>query len=97
MERRIKLEDREFFDELIQFMIDKRVLIMKQDDNGGSPVLLYRTSSESKIVFIQSLIFPMVDSYYMTLFYILTFVKNKGIDKTSFCAKVQWLAELMHK
>lgn len=39
----------------------------------------------------------MVDSYYITLFYILTFVKNKGIDKGSFLSKVQWLAELLHK
>ena len=96
MEERISSDQRPFFDKLIQFMISKRILINKEGDTSGN-LILYRTSGESKIIFIQSLIFPIVDSYYVTLFYILTFVKNKGIDKSSFCSKVQWLAELLHK
>lgn len=47
-----------------------------------------RTSGESQIVFIKSLIFPMIDSYYVTLVYILTFVKNKGIDLDNFTKNV---------
>ncbi len=60
-------------------------------------MILFRTSAESKINFMQSMIFPLVDSYYITLFYILTFVKNKGIDKKSFGEKAQWIGELLHK
>ena len=56
-----------------------------------------RTSGESQIVFIQSLIFPMVDTYYVSLIYVLTFIKNKGIDVASYLKSVQWLAELLHK
>ena len=56
-----------------------------------------RTSGESQIVFIKSLIFPMIDSYYVTLVYILTFVKNKGIDLENFTKNVQWLSELLFK
>ena len=47
-----------------------------------------RTSGESQIVFMKSLIFPMIDSYYVTLVYILTFVKNKGIDLENFTKNV---------
>lgn len=96
MDKRITPESRPFFDNLIRFMIDKRVLIMKERDEASNMVL-FRTSAESKINFIQSMVFPIVDSYYITLFYILTFVKNKGIDRKSFCEKVQWLGELLHK
>lgn len=84
------------FDNLIQFMIDKRILMRKEKDNASN-IVLFRTSGESKINFIQSLIFPLVDSYYITLFYILKFVKNKGIDNKSFGENVQWFAELLHK
>ena len=39
----------------------------------------------------------MVDSYYVVLIYILTFIKNKGIDTTSFAKNIQWLSELLFK
>lgn len=39
----------------------------------------------------------MVDSYYVTLVYILTFIKNKGIDMVNFTKNIQWLSELLFK
>jgi hypothetical protein len=78
----------------MQFMIQRRILIAKQDEPDK---ILLRTSGESQIVFIQSLVFPMVDSYYVTLVYILTFIKNKGIDMVNFTKNVQWLSELLFK
>ena len=72
-------------------MLKERVIILK--DNR----VLLRTSGESQIVFITSLIYPMVDSYYVTLIYILTFIKNKGIDAVSFTKNTQWLSELLYK
>ena len=96
LDKRINPKSRAFFDELIGFMISKRILIMKERDSQSN-LVLFRTSGESKINFIQSLIFPLVDSYYVALFYILKFVKNKGIDNKSFGENVQWFAELIHK
>lgn len=81
----ITKDNRPFFDELIQLMFSRRCLIQKQDD--ATKVLL-RTSGESQIIFIRSLIFPMIDSYYVVLVYILTFIKNKGIDTTSFAKNI---------
>mmetsp|Transcript_1240 Transcript_1240/g.1441 ORF Transcript_1240/g.1441 Transcript_1240/m.1441 type:complete len:202 (+) Transcript_1240:2791-3396(+) len=74
--RRIVKHDAPFFQEVIEFMIRRRILIRKADEPSK---LLLRTSGEGQIVFIQSLIFPMIDSYYVTLIYILTFIKNKGV------------------
>ena len=91
---RITKENPDFFTELLAYMHQRRVLITKQDD--PSKVLL-RTSGESQIIFMRSLTFPMVDTYYVVLVYILTFVKNKGIDNSSFAKQVQWLSELLFK
>ena len=62
-------------------MKEKRILITKPGDTSK---ILLRTSGESQIIFILSLIFPIIDSYYVVLVYILTFVKNKGIDIKSY-------------
>jgi hypothetical protein len=91
---RIQKDNRKFFDDLLQFMFGTRSLMKKHDD--GSKVVL-RTSGESQIIFIRSLIFPMIDSYYVVLVYILTFIKNKGIDMDSFAKNIQWLSELLFK
>lgn len=88
---RISKDNRPFFDELLQLMYSRRCLIQKDDK------VLLRTSGESQIIFIRSLIFPMVDSYYVVLVYILTFIKNKGIDTASFAKNIQWLSELLFK
>lgn len=75
-------------------MFRSRSLMSKHDDS--SKVVL-RTSGESQIIFIRSLIFPMIDSYYVVLVYILTFTKNKGLDMTSIAKNIQWLSELLFK
>ena len=72
-----------------------RTLIYKQKDDPS--VILSRTSGESQIIFIRSLLFPMVDTYFVVLVYILTFVKNKGIDIVNFAKACQWMSELLHK
>ena len=91
---RIQKDNRQAFDDLLQFMFGTRSLMKKHDDD--SKVVL-RTSGESQIIFIRSLIFPMIDSYYVVLVYILTFIKNKGIDMSSFAKNIQWLSELLFK
>jgi glycerol-3-phosphate O-acyltransferase len=86
--------NRQFFDKTLQRMMAFRC-IMEMKDEPTKMVL--RTSGESQIVFIQSLVFPMVDSYYIVLIYILAFVKNKGVSTSSLLKSVQWLGELLHK
>lgn len=94
LQDRISPETRGFFDEMLSRMMRFRVLMTKKDD--ASKIVL-RTSGESQILFIKSLIFPMIDSFYVVLVYILTFVKNKGISMTDFQKSAQWLSELLHK
>jgi len=94
IKERITDKNPEFFEKLLTTMQKYRVLIDKKDDPSK---ILFRTSGESTIIFIQGLIFPMIDSYYVVLVYILTFVKNKGIDINSCDKNCQWLSELLFK
>ena len=92
LQQRIESSKPEFFDQVLQFMIDKRVIV-PVDQNK----IVLRTSGESQIIFIRSLIFPVVDTYYVSLIFVLTFIKNKGVAVTRFLKSVQWLAELQYK
>ena len=94
VKKRINKHDRDFFNSVIQFMKQKRILINAPNDPQK---VVLRTSGESQIIFILSLIFPIIDSYYVVLVYILTFVKNKGIDIKSYQKNLQWLSELLFK
>lgn len=102
MQNRISETNRTFFEQVLEFMINKRVIMDvsqkgKQISLTNLSKLVLRTSGESQIVFIQSLIWNSIDSYYMTLVYVMAFIKNKGIDMTSFTKNVQWLAESFYK
>jgi len=50
-------------------------------------------SMEMLIVFASSLVWPMVDSYYMTLLFCLSLIKNKSIDAIQISKRIQWLGE----
>jgi glycerol-3-phosphate O-acyltransferase len=97
VQHRITKGNRSFFDQVIKLMIDKRILLRKKQENEEPNLILLRTSGESQIVFIQSLVFPLIDSYYVALIFILTFIKNKGIPAENFTKSVQWLSELLFK
>jgi hypothetical protein len=42
-----------------------------------------------------SIIWPMVDTYYVVLLYTLTLVKQKNILDSNFPKDVQWMAETL--
>jgi len=57
----------------------------------------FNASNETSILFAASLIWPMVDSYYVTLLLTLSMIKNKGIESNLINKKVQWLAESLYE
>ena len=69
-------------------MVQKRVLEKKNE------TLLFSITGESFILFVCSLIWPMVDSYYVTLLFGLSML-HKSIEQSLILKKVQWLAETL--
>ncbi len=53
------------------------------------------SSQEQQIMFALSLVWPMLDSYYITLLFILSVLKNKSLDATQIPKRVQWFGEAL--
>ena len=86
IKQRFTSDNYEYFSYIIESMKARRVLIQKKDADPN--LILLRESGESQIVLLRSIVFPMIDSYYVTLIYILTFIKNKGIDMVNFTKNI---------
>jgi hypothetical protein len=54
-----------------------------------------KSASETTILFIGSIIWPMIDSYYVTLMYTLSMLRNKGVESVVINKKIQHLAETL--
>ena len=55
--------------------MDRRVL--ERGPEGG---VFLKSSMETLIVFEASIVWPLVDSYYITLLYTLSLLKNKNVE-----------------
>jgi glycerone phosphate O-acyltransferase/fatty acyl-CoA reductase len=54
-------------------------------------------TAETLILFVSSLIWPMIDSYYISLLFTLSMLENKSIEASVIVKKIQWLAETLYE
>ena len=59
--------------------------------------MILKTSNETSIVFAGSLVWPMIDSYYIVLMFMLSLIKNKQAEFSTLSKKIQWLAENLYE
>lgn len=69
-------------------MISRKILVKTSSGN-----LVLSSSQEVLILFEASIIWPMLDSYYITLLFIVSLVKDKNIEAVMINKRVQWLGE----
>ena len=69
-------------------MIERRVL-----QRGPDGYVSLKSSMETLIVFEASIVWSLVDSYYITLLYTLSLLKNKNVEAKLINKRVQWLGE----
>ena len=69
-------------------MIERKILEKKSGD-----LVVFSVESETFILFVSSLIWPMVDSYYVSLLYCLSLYASKNIEASVIVKKIQWLGE----
>lgn len=55
----------------------------------------FTVAAETLILFVSSLIWPMIDSYYISLLYTLSMLENKSIEASVIVKRIQWLAEAL--
>jgi Glycerol-3-phosphate acyltransferase C-terminal region len=78
-------------------MIERRLLHTKTNGN-----IALRVGAETFILFASSLIWPMVDSYYATVLYILSMAIGKegssaSVEASQIVKRVQWLSEALYQ
>ncbi len=82
LQKRLTPNDRQYFDQTIQFMQSQRLLTIKDDK------ALLKSSGEALLLMIGSICWPMIDTYYITLLYSLTLVKQKNSLEANFAKDV---------
>ncbi len=57
--------------------------------------LTLKSTGEGLLLMMGSIVWPMIDTYYVVLLYTLTLVKQKNILDANFPKDVQWMAETL--
>jgi glycerol-3-phosphate O-acyltransferase len=80
------------FDHLILYMVKNNSLI--ELENGD---LCIKAEQENYINFLNSLIWPFIDSYWITFMFIYSLFPSKFVQQSQAIVKIQALADRLHK
>ena len=89
LKERIEEGNRAYFDNLINFMQEERLLTVKDG------IVLPKSSGEATMLLIGSICWPMIDSYYIVAVLALSLCKKKDEEETKFGKDAQWIAETL--
>lgn len=93
---RITEKNRPYFDELIKVMLDRKIMLFLNEK------LVLKVGAETFILFVSSLIWPMIDSYYATLLFTVSMAIGKegssaSVEASEIVKKIQWLSESLYE
>lgn len=54
-----------------------------------------KSSGEAVMLMIGSICWPMIDTYYVVLFFALSLAKNKNTEESKIPKDIQWIAETL--
>lgn len=80
------------FEEVLDLMIKNKTLSVLE--NGS---IIIHPDSENQINFLNSLIWPFVDTYWVTFVYIFSLIPSKFVQEGKMYEKVQWFAESLYE
>jgi len=112
LEERITSDNRAYFNKLIQFMIEQRLLVIKPGQHGeiydlspglqgeekyhGQERVFPKSDGEASMLMLGSICWPMIDTYYIAVISALSMVKNRDIEETKCVKDCQLIAETLH-
>ena len=93
---RITDKNRPYFDELIKVMLNRKIILFLNDK------FVLKVGAETFILFVSSLIWPMIDSYYATLLFTVSMAIGKegssaSVEASEIVKKIQWLSESLYE
>lgn len=82
----------ENFEAVLDFMIRSKTLAVGDNDK-----ILLHPESENVVNFLNSLIWPFIDTYWVTFVFVFSLVPSKFVQESKICEKVQWFAESLYE
>lgn len=82
----------EGFEKILNFMICNNTLVEKE--NGR---IVIHPEGENHINYLNSLIWPFIDTYWVAFTFVFSLIPSKFIRETEMYEKIQWFAESLHE
>ena len=82
----------EDFDELMAMMLQNETLTEQEDGT-----IIIHPNGENHINFLNSLIWPFIDTYWVTFVFIFSLVPSKFVSEGKMYQKTQWFAESLYE
>lgn len=86
-----KFKTMEDLDKMIEYMIFNKTLM--ENENG---MLIIHPEGENHLNFLNSLIWPFIDTYWVTFVFIFSLVPSKFVQESKIHEKIQWFAQSLH-
>lgn len=81
------------FESVLNFMVERKILYISED------LVKYSTpkGEANGLTFLSSMIWPFIDSFWLTLIYIFTLFPDTKILESKVLSKIQWFAESLYE
>lgn len=82
----------EDFNQELNFMLRNKTLMEKEDG-----LIIIHPEGENHINYLNSLIWPFIDTYWITFVFIFSLVPSKFVQESKIFEKIQWFAETLYE
>ncbi|CAI2365141.1 unnamed protein product [Moneuplotes crassus] len=89
----IKITDYDDFEKTLKLMEERKILYLEDD------LMKYETphNGQNGLLFLCSLIWPFIDTFWLTMVYIYTLFPENHVTKEKVLSKIQWFAESLYE
>lgn len=80
------------YDAVLNLMLKSNTLLQKEDG-----LIVIHPEGENHINYLNSLIWPFIDTYWVTFVFIFSLVPSKFVQESKIYEKIQWFAESLYE
>jgi len=80
------------FNEVLQSLLHNKTL--SETENGD---IIIHPNGENRLNYLNSLIWPFIDTYWVTFVFIFSLVPSKFVQESKIFEKIQWFAESLYE
>lgn len=87
-----KIQDKHDFNRVLEFMIFNKSLMETEEG-----LIVIHPEGENHINYLNSLIWPFIDTYWVTFVFIFSLVPSKFVQESKMYEKIQWFAQSLYE